>query len=92
MPAQAGIQDFEKLNKIKNWIPAFAGMTPLFPNCDTVSQRGGIFFFLFHIFILSPRGRGQGEWAHPNFFTTSSLLLKGGWGDFDICISKFVFV
>jgi hypothetical protein len=24
MPAKAGIQDFEKLNNIKNWIPAFA--------------------------------------------------------------------
>jgi len=37
MPAKAGIQDFEKLNKIKNWIPAFAGMTTVFPDCDTVS-------------------------------------------------------
>jgi len=37
MPAKAGIQDFEKLNKIKNWIPASAGMTALFSNYDTVS-------------------------------------------------------
>jgi hypothetical protein len=28
MPAEAGIQDSKKLNKIENWIPAFAGMTP----------------------------------------------------------------
>jgi hypothetical protein len=40
MPAKAGIQDFKILNKIKNWIPAFAGMTSPFPNYDTVSQRG----------------------------------------------------
>jgi hypothetical protein len=40
MPAKAGIQDFKYLNKIKNWIPAFVGMTALSPNCDTVSQRG----------------------------------------------------
>jgi len=39
MPAKAGIQDFE--NKIKNWIPAFAGMTALFPNCNTVSRGEG---------------------------------------------------
>jgi hypothetical protein len=37
MPAKAGIQDFEKLNKIKNWIPASAGMTAFSPNCDTAS-------------------------------------------------------
>jgi hypothetical protein len=37
MPAKAGIQDFKYLNKIKNWIPAFAGMTALFSNYDTVS-------------------------------------------------------
>ena len=24
----------------RDWIPAFAGMTALFPNYDTVSQRG----------------------------------------------------
>ncbi len=36
MPAKAGIQDFKYLSKIKNWIPAFAGMTPLFSNYDTV--------------------------------------------------------
>jgi hypothetical protein len=29
MPAEAGIQDSNKLNKIEHWIPAFAGMTPL---------------------------------------------------------------
>jgi hypothetical protein len=40
MPAKAGIQDFKYLNKIKNWIPASAGMTALFSNYDTVSQRG----------------------------------------------------
>jgi len=28
MPAEAGIQDQKYMNKIKNWIPAFAGMTP----------------------------------------------------------------
>ena len=28
MPAEAGIQDSNKLYKIKTWIPAFAGMTP----------------------------------------------------------------
>jgi hypothetical protein len=37
MPAKAGIQDFKELNKIKNWIPSFAGMTALSPQCDTVS-------------------------------------------------------
>jgi hypothetical protein len=41
MPAKAGIQDFKKLNKIKYWIPAFVGMTALFPQYDTVSEGGG---------------------------------------------------
>ena len=47
MPAKAGIQDFEKLNKIKNWIPAFAGMTALFPitahPLEGEGEGGGIF-------------------------------------------------
>jgi hypothetical protein len=30
----------ELFNKTGNWIPAFAGMTALFPNYDTVSQGG----------------------------------------------------
>jgi len=42
MPAKAGIQDFKILNKIKNWIPAFAGMTALSSNYDTVSRGGGL--------------------------------------------------
>jgi hypothetical protein len=41
MPAKAGIQDFKKLDKIKYWIPAFVGMTALFPQYDTVSDGGG---------------------------------------------------
>jgi hypothetical protein len=28
MPAEAGIQDSNKLNKAEHWIPAFGGMTP----------------------------------------------------------------
>jgi len=28
MPAEADIQDSNKLKKIEPWIPAFAGMTP----------------------------------------------------------------
>jgi hypothetical protein len=39
MPAKAGIQDFKYLNKIKNWIPAFAGMTALF-SIATQSLKG----------------------------------------------------
>jgi hypothetical protein len=42
MPAKAGIQGFKKLNKIKNWIPASAGMTALFPQYDAVSKGGGL--------------------------------------------------
>lgn len=54
MPAKAGIQDFEKFNKIKNCIPAFAGMTTLFPNCDTVPGgrevgEGGICLIFSHL-------------------------------------------
>jgi len=41
MPAKAGIQAFKKLNKIKNWIPASAGMTAFFPQYDTVSSGRG---------------------------------------------------
>jgi len=37
----AGIRDFKYLNKIKNWIPAFAGMTACFLVCDTPSVRRG---------------------------------------------------
>ncbi len=39
MPAKAGIQNFKYLNKIKSWIPAFAGMTALFSDCETVSRE-----------------------------------------------------
>jgi hypothetical protein len=61
MPAKAGIQDFEKLNKTKNWIPAFAGMTTPFPNCDTASQGGGNFFSI-SIRLRSPLvGEGFGR-------------------------------
>jgi hypothetical protein len=38
----AGIQEFKYLNKIKNWIPAFAGMTTFFPYFDTVPRGGGL--------------------------------------------------
>jgi len=40
MPAKAGIQWFKIANKIKTWIPAFAGMTALFLDCATVSKAG----------------------------------------------------
>jgi hypothetical protein len=39
MPAEAGIQDSNKLNKIEHWIPAFAGMTP-FPLVATQPPEG----------------------------------------------------
>jgi hypothetical protein len=43
MPAKAGIQGFKKLNKVKSWIPASAGMTALFPQSETVSPGEGNF-------------------------------------------------
>ena len=39
MPAEAGIQDANKLNEIGHWIPACAGMTP-FPLIATQPPRG----------------------------------------------------
>jgi hypothetical protein len=45
------------INNNCNWIPASAGMTPLLPNYDTVSQGGGSPFSI-SFFPLSPGGRG----------------------------------
>jgi len=43
-PAQAGTQEdgIIQSRSERDWIPAFAGMTALFPNYDTVSDRRGL--------------------------------------------------
>ena len=61
MALEADIQDSKYLNKIKAWIPAFAGMTPRFLDCDTASKERGledecITFFEYAIFIACREG------------------------------------
>jgi hypothetical protein len=47
MPAKAGIQEYGIIQKKGNWIPAFAGMTALFPYYHTASQgRESVFELL----------------------------------------------